>query len=236
MKDKLNKSSILNTQNLNSSNILSLSDNKKVTIRDLCPEEKAKIGDLLRKLADENQEKERLKQIMEEDKKNYENKIDTILKEKEYLNTSHFNTSINLKNESFIGDLIPQNCEKVEIINKDSNSKENLKLLREKFDKLHESLKKTAKNQEEYLSRYSNSNTTTLENQNNTSISILREEKPLILDCKPIPKENDILLSNSMIFSKDFDNLQTSILNINEEIKESINQNILSDSKYFNYF
>ena len=58
------------------------SESKKITIKDLCPEEKGKIGELLKKLAKEKEEKELLLKTADEDKKNYENKIDLILKEK----------------------------------------------------------------------------------------------------------------------------------------------------------
>jgi hypothetical protein len=55
---------------------------KKITIKDLCPEEKAKIGELLKKLADEKDEKEKLKQMVEEEKRLYESQIDDLRKEK----------------------------------------------------------------------------------------------------------------------------------------------------------
>jgi hypothetical protein len=55
---------------------------KKITIKDLCPEEKAKIGELLKKLADEKEEKEKLRQLAEEDKKLYKSKIDSLVKDK----------------------------------------------------------------------------------------------------------------------------------------------------------
>ena len=48
---------------------------KKITIKDLCPEDKKKIGDLLKKLSNETEEKEKLRQMLEEDKKLYESKI-----------------------------------------------------------------------------------------------------------------------------------------------------------------
>ena len=55
---------------------------KKLTIKDLCPEEKAKIGELLKKLAEEKAEKENILKQAEEDKKLYESRIDSIIKEK----------------------------------------------------------------------------------------------------------------------------------------------------------
>ncbi len=59
-----------------------ISIEKKLTIKDLCPEEKAKIGDLLRKLAEEKEEKEKILKSAEEEKKLYESKIDSLIKEK----------------------------------------------------------------------------------------------------------------------------------------------------------
>ena len=55
---------------------------KNLTIKDLCPEEKAKIGDLLRKLAEEKEEKEKILKSVEEEKKLYESRIDNLIKEK----------------------------------------------------------------------------------------------------------------------------------------------------------
>lgn len=57
-------------------------DLKKITIRDLCAEEKLKIGELLKKLAEEKEAKLKLQKEIEEEKKKYENKLETITKEK----------------------------------------------------------------------------------------------------------------------------------------------------------
>ena len=54
---------------------------KKVTLKDLCAEDKAKIGELLKKLAEEKEEKENLKSKYENEKKEYESKIDSMIKE-----------------------------------------------------------------------------------------------------------------------------------------------------------
>ncbi len=62
-------------------NSISLNDNKKVTIKDLCPEDKGKIGELLKKLAQEKEEKESLLKTVEDEKKKNE-RMETILKEK----------------------------------------------------------------------------------------------------------------------------------------------------------
>jgi len=55
---------------------------KRVTIKDLCPEEKLKIGELLRKLAQEKETKEKLQRDMQDEKKKYETKIELMSKEK----------------------------------------------------------------------------------------------------------------------------------------------------------
>jgi len=54
---------------------------KKITIKDLCPEEKGKIGELLKKLAKEKEEKEQLLKAVEEEKQKAE-QMESILKEK----------------------------------------------------------------------------------------------------------------------------------------------------------
>ena len=43
-----------------------------IRIKDLCPEEKRKIGELLKKLSNETEEKEKLQSMLQEDKKLYE--------------------------------------------------------------------------------------------------------------------------------------------------------------------
>ena len=50
-------------------------EEKKIRIKDLCPEEKRKIGELLKKLSSETDEKEKFKKMLDEDKKIYEEKI-----------------------------------------------------------------------------------------------------------------------------------------------------------------
>ena len=56
-------------------------NDKKVTIKDLCQEDKAKIGELIKKLAQEKEEKENLKVKLETEKKQYESRIEQISKE-----------------------------------------------------------------------------------------------------------------------------------------------------------
>lgn len=50
----------------------------RITIKDLCPEEKKKIGELLKRLSSETDEKEKLKSMIEEDKRLYESKINAL--------------------------------------------------------------------------------------------------------------------------------------------------------------
>ncbi len=54
---------------------------KKITIKDLCPEEKGKIGELLKKLAIEKEEKENLLKAVEDEKRKSEH-MESIIKEK----------------------------------------------------------------------------------------------------------------------------------------------------------
>jgi len=90
MSNKTKKLKTLSTPNVsvmiedssfvNSKNFDSLS--KKITIKDLCPEEKLKIGELLKKLAEEKEAKEKLSREIEEEKRNYLIKLESISKEK----------------------------------------------------------------------------------------------------------------------------------------------------------
>jgi hypothetical protein len=243
-----NSSSSLNISNSN--NFTNINENKKITIRDLCPEEKQKIGELLKKLAEEKEEKEKLIKISKDDKKHYENTIENLIKEKEYLTTSNnnFNQSINLRSESFmIENFVPQTQTEEE---QSSTSTIEMKNLKDRFNKLFETLKKTAQNQDDYFTKY----TLTEENNSNnisSTLSMLKEEKPLILECRPTPIEscdtskNNFTQNNftphnfnytNTINTSGMDILQTSILNINDEIKENIIQNLYSDSKFILFY
>lgn len=71
----------INRNVLNSEVLENFSNQKKITIKDLCPEEKGKIGELLKKLAKEKEEKELLAKIVEDEKRKVE-KLDLIIKEK----------------------------------------------------------------------------------------------------------------------------------------------------------
>lgn len=76
-----NKSDNFSTKEINSTNNFFQDEEKKITIKDLCPEDKGKIGELLKKLAIEKEEKENLeKNFFEERLKN--EKFENLLKEK----------------------------------------------------------------------------------------------------------------------------------------------------------
>ena len=80
--------------------------NQNIRIKDLCPEEKRKIGELLKKLSNETEEKEKLQSMLQEDKKLYEEKIKTLessLLQQSMMSTSNFN------------DLKPENCRQFSI-------------------------------------------------------------------------------------------------------------------------
>jgi hypothetical protein len=79
---------------------------QNIRIKDLCPEEKRKIGELLKKLSNETEEKEKLQSMLQEDKKLYEEKIKTLetsLLQQSMMSTSNFN------------DLKPENCRQFSI-------------------------------------------------------------------------------------------------------------------------
>lgn len=56
-------------------------ENNKVTLKDLCAEDKAKIGELIKKLAAEKQEKEDLLRLMEERQREYEQSLGALSQE-----------------------------------------------------------------------------------------------------------------------------------------------------------
>jgi len=58
---------------------------QKITIKDLCPEEKQKIGDLIQKLAKEKQEKDELIKKFEQEKSELKNSILNLTKNHEVL-------------------------------------------------------------------------------------------------------------------------------------------------------
>lgn len=181
------------------------------------------------------------------------------------MTTSNLSNSINFKTESFMENFTPhpQPLDKNQIpVQSDHHI--DMKNLRDRFNKLFETLKKTAQNQEDYFTKCSNTITETSSNNISASVSMLREEKPLMLDCKPTPIDNETSLcknayspinndqisykndiATDYISQNNNDNfsgghnfynenmLQTSILNINDEIKENINNHNLFSERSF---
>ena len=110
---------------------------KKITIKDLCPEDKKKIGELLKKLSNETEEKERLKQMIEEDKKLYESKIKS-------MKDSFVQQPLEFKSESFAQSFIAEPV---------STAANDIKQLRSKFDSVFNTLKKAVKTNETIVSK-----------------------------------------------------------------------------------
>lgn len=50
-------------------------------LQDLCPEDKQKIGELIKKLAQEKEEKEKLRRELEDKEKNYQGMVENLAKE-----------------------------------------------------------------------------------------------------------------------------------------------------------
>ena len=97
---------------------------QNIRIKDLCPEEKRKIGELLKKLSNETEEKEKLKNMMQEDKKLYEEKIknlETSIQQQSMMSNSYFN---DLKTETCRQFSIEKTIKK-----SDENNNKNDKLL-----------------------------------------------------------------------------------------------------------
>jgi hypothetical protein len=217
--DHTNNTSVISASSLNTSNLSNRSLNtsglegKKITIKDLCAEEKAKIGDLLKKLADEKEEKERLRQIADDEKKLYESRIDSLVKEKYVQNILTFRESISilttsryednnsmLRTESFMEN-IPAESKKEPAV-----GYADIKYLKDRFNQMFENVKKSVTRQEELSFRLNNTSLLDSSNQ------LLKEDKPMSLDYKPIDK---IVADRTNL-----DILQTSILNINDEIRD----------------
>ena len=94
MKFKINKN-FINLKKMNNNSDLNTSkQNQSIKIKDLCPEEKRKIGELLKKLSNETEEKEKLQNMLQEDKKLYEEKIknlETSILQQSMMSNSNFN-------------------------------------------------------------------------------------------------------------------------------------------------
>jgi hypothetical protein len=113
-----------------------------------------------------------------------------------------------------------------------------IKNLRERFNSMFENLKKTMQTQDEFFTRQTeteeNKSISLMSSKNDActiSNSMLNEEEPQLCLQKPIEK----VISMKDTFNNsdgNCDQLQTSILNINDEIKQNdIHKNLFSDSK-----
>lgn len=144
------------------------SSTKKITIKDLCPEEKKKIGELLKRLSTETEEKNHLQQLLEQDKQFYESQIKT-LKESSILHQKTTTDPLEFKSESFAQSFVAAP-------DKQGATSQDIKFLRNKFDSVYSKLKKAVAINE------------TLINKNCTTDSI-DEEIPNTY--KPVPIKQD---------------------------------------------
>ena len=110
------------------------SSNKKITIKDLCPEEKKKIGELLKRLSNETEEKKQLQQLLEQDKQFYESQIKT-LKESSMIHQKTSTDPLEFKSESFAQSFVA-------VPDKQGATSQDIKFLRNKFDSVYSKLKK----------------------------------------------------------------------------------------------
>lgn len=69
------------------------SKSSRVTIKDLCPEEKQKIGDLIQKLAQEKKEKTELVEKFKQEKQELRNSISALSKNHQVLLTHNLGTA-----------------------------------------------------------------------------------------------------------------------------------------------
>ena len=173
-------------------------EEKKIRIKDLCPEEKRKIGELLKKLSSETDEKEKFKKMLDEDKKIYEEKIRSL--ETSIQQQSMISNYNDFKAESFSQSFIAD---------KNKPTLNDIKVLRKKFDSAFETLKKVSMKNE-----YNSSLT------NNDS---LIEERPISKIPNPI-KQDDFMNSNMNIpsISNDEMNEKSFISNIDNELINNI--------------
>lgn len=142
---------------------------KKITIKDLCPEDKKKIGDLLKKLSNETEEKEKLRQMLEEDKKLYESKIKSI-------KDSFVQQPTEFKSESFAQSFIAEPT---------AATITDIKELRHKFDSVFTTLKKAVKANDTIVSKMNS--------------EYMEEETPKKISPTPIKQDNNNILQSSLM-------------------------------------
>ena len=185
-------------------------EEKKIRIKDLCPEEKRKIGELLKKLSNETDEKEKLKQMLSEDKKIYEERIRTL--ETSIQQQSMISNFNEFKAESFSQSFIAD---------KNKATLNDIKTLRKKFDSAFETLKK--------VSLKNDGNSTLINNES------LIEEVPIRKIPNPIKQDdfmnnlpsipNDEINEKSFISNTDND-LINNLGNMNNSIRKNNNNNM----------
>jgi hypothetical protein len=95
---------------------------------------------------------------------------------------------------------------------------EDIKFLKDRFNQMLENVKNVANKQDELSFRISNANVTSILD----SSQLLKEERPICLDQKPFGRVNCV---------NNIESLQTSLMNINDEIKD--NNNLLFSDKSF---
>ena len=184
-------------------------EEKKIRIKDLCPEEKRKIGELLKKLSNETDEKEKLKQMLSEDKKIYEERIRTL--ETSIQQQSMISNFNEFKAESFSQSFIAD---------KNKTSLNDIKTLRKKFDSAFETLKKVSlKNDVNNLIN----NDSLIEEVPNSKIPNPIKQDDFINNLPSIPNEE--INEKSFISNTDND-LINNLGNMNSSIRKNNNNNM----------
>lgn len=176
---------------------------QSIRIKDLCPEEKRKIGELLKKLSNETEEKEKLQNMLQEDKKLYEEKIKNLessILQQSMMSTSNFN------------DLKTETCRQfsIERSNKKPDNNDN-NILKNKL-------------KQKVLNDQSNNNINVINNNSNTNVNTatlndirhLKERFNSMFD--KIKKANEI--NDTIIQKVEKENEMNSILN-NSDIKSA---------------
>ena len=214
---------------------------QNIRIKDLCPEEKRKIGELLKKLSNETEEKEKLQNMLQEDKKLYEEKIknlETSILQQSMMSNSNFN------------DLKTETCRQFSIERTIKNSDEN------KNDKfIKNKLKQKVSNQQTSNNNNLNivsSNNSNSNNFNSTEATLndirnLKERFNSMFDkIKKANEINDSILQraekenkdnemNSILNNSDLKtaniNFKKNINNIKNNYNLSANKNIFDDNE-----
>ena len=164
---------------------------QNIRIKDLCPEEKRKIGELLKKLSNETEEKEKLQSMLQEDKKLYEEKIKTLetsLLQQSMMSTSNFN------------DLKTENCRQFSIERTPKKTEEKIiknklkeKVLQEKInDNNNSNINNIKENKESIENKQIKEKEQNIENNKTKDIKIIESKIEIKEPEKQveIPKKN----------------------------------------------